>query len=105
MHMPEHISLACANDAYLHISFNPVKFVVVRSDSEENSTVTKHLLIKQYRLDANGKFMHFQTNDGAAADPIADIITELRTKLGREFFENSLMPYFEREAEATQTVY
>jgi hypothetical protein len=105
MHVPEHISLSCANDAYLHISFNPVKFVVVRSDSEENSTITKHLLMKQYRLDANGTFLHFKDNDGAAADPIADIITELREKIGREFFEMHLMPFLEKEAEALQTVY
>lgn len=98
MHMPEHISLACVDDAYLQISFNPVKFVITRNGSEENSTVTKHLLMKQYRLDANGAFLHFTGKDGTVADPIADIITELRAKIGREFFENSLMPFLEREA-------
>ncbi len=102
MHMPEHISLACVDDAYLQISFNPVKFVVTRNGSEENSTVTKHLLMKQYRLNANGTFLHFTGKDGTAADPIADIITELRAKIGREFFENSLMPFLEREAAVCQ---
>jgi len=98
MHMPEHISLANVDDAYLQISFNPVRFVVTRNGTEDGSMVTKHLLMKQYRLDANGAFLHFTGKDGTAADPIADIITELRAKIGREFFENSLMPFLEREA-------
>ncbi len=98
MHMPEHISLANVDDAYLQISFNPVRFVVTRNGAEDGSMVTKHLLMKQYRLDANGAFLHFTGKDGTAADPIADIITELRAKIGREFFENSLMPCLEREA-------
>ncbi|MEQ1788924.1 MAG: hypothetical protein ABL857_00625 [Rickettsiales bacterium] len=98
MRMPEHISLTCADNAYLQISFNPVKFVVTDKESEESSTITKHLLIKQYRLETNGTFLHFQSKDGAAADPIADIITELRAKLGHEFFERKLMPYFEAQS-------
>ena len=101
MRMPEHISLTSADNAYLQISFNPVKFVVHDKDSEENSTITKHLLIKQYRLETNGTFLHFQAKDGSPADPIADILTELRAKLGHEFFENKLMPFFETQAPAS----
>ena len=95
MHMPDHVSLTSADNAYLHISFNPVKFAVVNTESEEGSTITKHLLVKQYRLDASGVFLHFQSNDGTPADPIADILTELRARLGHEFFEKNLMPHFE----------
>ena len=98
MHKPEHISLSRVDNAYLQISFNPVKFAVVRSESEEDATVTKHLLSKQYRLDSNGTFLHFQSRDGKAADPIADILTELRARLGHEFFEAKLLPYFEAHA-------
>jgi hypothetical protein len=97
MRMPEHISLTCADNAYLQISFNPVKFVVTDKESEESSTITKHLLIKQYRLETNGTFLHFQSKDGMAADPIADIITELRAKLGHEFFETTMMPFLEEQ--------
>lgn len=103
MRMPEHISLTCANNAYLQISFNPVKFVVHDKESEENSTITKHLLLKQYHLETNGTFLHFQSKDGSPADPIADIITELRAKLGYDFFENKLMPYFEEKLHASDS--
>ena len=99
MHMPDHVSLSSANNAYLHISFNPVKFLVVNKEEEGEATITKHLLMKQYRLATDGTFLHFQSNDGAAADPIADIITELRAKLGHEFFEKNLMPHFEAQAQ------
>ena len=99
MHMPEHITLSSANNAYLHISFNPVKFQVVNKEEEGEATITKHLLMKQYRLSAEGTFLHFQSNDGGAADPIADIITELRARLGHDFFEKNLMPYFESQAQ------
>lgn len=98
MHVPEHISLSCADNAFLHISFNPVKFVLVNSDQENAPTITKHLLIKQYRLNTDGDFLHFQSHDGSPADPIADIITELRAKLGREFFDVSLIPHLEAQA-------
>ena len=95
MHMPDHVSLSTADNAFLHISFNPVKFVVQNSPDEEHSTITQHLLLKQYRIEANGTFLHFQASDGTPADPIADILTELRAKLGHEFFEKNLLPYFE----------
>ena len=104
MHKPEHISLSRVDNAYLHVSFNPVKFAVVRSESEADSTVTKHLLSKQYRLDSNGTFLHFQSRDGKPADPIADIITELRVRLGHDFFEKNLLPYFETHANIEGTV-
>ncbi len=100
MRMPEHVSLTCADNAYLQISFNPVKFVVADKESEENSTITKHLLIKQYRLETNGTFLHFQSKDGSPADPIADIITELRAKLGHNFFEKNMMPFLEAQVPA-----
>lgn len=96
--MPEHIKLTSADNAYLQISFNPVKFAVLDRESEQSSTITKHLLIKQYRLETNGTFLHFQAKDGTPADPIADIITELRAKLGHEFFEKNLMPFLEAQA-------
>ncbi len=98
MRMPEHIKLTSADNAYLQISFNPVKFAVLDKELEESSTITKHLLIKQYRLENNGTFLHFQSKDGTPADPIADIITELRAKLGHEFFEKNMMPYLEAQA-------
>jgi hypothetical protein len=100
MHMPDHISLSSVNNAYLHVSFNPVKFMVVNKEEEGEATITKHLLMKQYRLATDGTFLHFQSNEGAAADPISDIITELRAKLGHEFFEKHLMPYFEAQVQA-----
>ena len=99
MHKPEHVSLSRVDNAYLHVSFNPVKFAVFRSESETDATVTKHLLSKQYRLDSNGTFLHFQSRDGKPADPIADIITELRATLGHDFFEKNVMPYFEAQAQ------
>ena len=98
MHMPDRIGLTCSDNAYLHISFNPVKFTLANNESEENSTITKHLLIKQYRIEANGTFLHFQSRENTAADPIAEILTELRAKLGHDFFEKNLMPYFEAQA-------
>ena len=98
MHKPDHISLSQVDNAYLHVSFNPVNFEVVRSESDKDSTVTMHLLSKQYRLDSNGTFLHFQSRDGKPADPIADIITELRARLGHDFFEAKLLPYFEAHA-------
>ena len=103
MHKPEHVSLSRVDNAYLHVSFNPVKFAVFRSESEEEATITKHLLSKQYRLDSNGTFLHFQSRDGKAADPIADILTELRARLGHDFFEAKLLPYFEVRANAEVT--
>lgn len=102
MHMPEHISLAGADNAYLHISFNPVTFALMRHESGEGATVTKHLLMKQYRLDASGTFIHFQSNDGTPADPIADIIADLRGKLGHDFFEVTLMPFLEAQTQMVQ---
>ena len=102
MHKPEHISLSRVDNAYLQVSFNPVKFEIFRSESESDSTVTKHLLSKHYRLDSSGTFLHFQSRDGAPADPIADIITELRARLGHDFFEKNLMPYFEAQAQPAE---
>ena len=102
MHKPEHISLSRVDNAYLQVSFNPVKFEVFRSESESDSTVTKHLLSKHYRLDSNGTFLHFQSRDGSPADPVADIITELRARLGHDFFERNLMPYFESQAQTAE---
>jgi len=102
MHKPDHVSLSRVDNAYLHVSFNPVKFELLRSESEADSTVTTHLLSKQYRLDSNGTFLHFQSRDGSPADPIADIITELRARLGHDFFEKNLMPYLEVAAQATE---
>ncbi|MBX9727218.1 MAG: hypothetical protein K2X09_08130 [Rickettsiales bacterium] len=102
MRKPEHISLSRVDNAYLQVSFNPVKFELCRSESESNSTVTQHLLSKHYRLDSGGTFLHFQSRDGAPADPIADIITELRARLGHDFFEKNLMPYFEAHAQPAE---
>ena len=102
MHKPEHISLSRVDNAYLQVSFNPVKFEVFRSESESDSTVTKHLLSKHYRLDSNGTVLHFQSRDGSPADPVADIITELRARLGHDFFERNLMPYFESQAQTAE---
>lgn len=102
MHMPEHVRLADADNAYLHISFNPVTFAVMRRESGDGATITKHLLMKQYRLDATGTFIHFQSSDGTPADPISDIITELRAKLGHDFFKTTLMPFLESQPHAVQ---
>jgi hypothetical protein len=55
-------------------------------------------------LDSNGTFLHFQSRDGKAADPIADIISELRARLGRDFFEVNLLPYFEAHANRQETL-
>jgi len=105
MQKPDHVSLSSADNAYLHVSFNPVKFALLRSESEEDSTVTKHLLSKQYRLDSKGTFLHFQSRDGKPADPIADIISELRARLGHEFFEKNLMPFFEEQGKVFATAH
>ena len=104
MQKPEHISLSRVDSAYLHVSFNPVRFAVFRSESGEDATVTKHLMSKQYRLDSNGTFLHFQSRSGNAADPIADIITELRARLGHDFFEAELLPNFEARANRMDVV-
>lgn len=97
MHMPEHVSLTGVDNAYMHISFNPVTFVVEDNHSTETSTITKHLLVKQYRITANGTFLHTQSPEESPVDPIAEILTELRTRLGHEFFETNLIPYFEAQ--------
>jgi hypothetical protein len=92
---PDHIRLRGADHAYLHISFNPVKFAVVNEAAAKQSTITKYLLVKQYRLVAGDGFMHFQSKEGIPADPVADILTELRVMLGHDFFEGNLLPYLE----------
>jgi hypothetical protein len=97
MHVPEHVSLTGVDNAYMHISFNPVTFVVHDKHATETSTITKHLLSKQYRITADGTFLHDQSANDTPVDPIAEILTDLRARLGHEFFERNLLPHFEAQ--------
>jgi hypothetical protein len=95
MHMPDHIRLTGCDNAYLQVGFNPVTFVLVDKEATEKTTITKHLLRKHYRINADGVFLYLDAQEPTPADPIADILTDLRLKLGHEFFEAVLMPHLE----------
>lgn len=98
LHEPEHIRLTGEANASLQINFNPVKFTMTEKTSSESSTVTQYLLSKQYRITAEGMFQRYTGDDKQPADPIAEIITELRLKLGFEFFDKHLMPFMETQS-------
>jgi hypothetical protein len=98
LHEPDHIRLTGEANASIQISFNPVKFIMTKKTSSESSTVTQYLLSKQYRITADGTFHRFTGDDKLPADPIAEILTDLRLKLGFEFFEKTLLPFFETDS-------
>lgn len=102
LHKPEQVALTGVDNAHLHISFNPIEFGVHDKFSAEPITTTKHLFTRKYRITAEGKFLSYQGNN-EPADPIADILTEFREKLGYEFFENILMPVFEASVTEYET--
>lgn len=98
LHEPEHIRLTGEANASIQINFNPVKFTLTEKASSESSTVTQYLLSKQYRITEEGTFHRFTGDDKLPADPIAELLTELRLKLGFEFFDKHLMPYLETQS-------
>ncbi len=91
MHVSDHVKLTGCDGAHIHIGFNPVKFVM----TDKSSTVTHYLMSRQYRIEADGTFHRATGDDKQPADPVAEILTDLRLKLGFEFFEKTLLPYFE----------
>ena len=98
LQMPDHIALSLNDNAYIHIGFSPVKVDNNDPESSENSTTVIHLFSKQYRIKPDGTFNSAQSKDKNKADPIADIITDLRSKLGYDFFEQILMPHLESQS-------
>jgi hypothetical protein len=104
MQMPDHIKPTIKGDtAYLHVHFNPVTFIMVNPEPQSKICITKSLLMKQYHLKLEEEKLYFYTYDGTPADPIADIITELRSKLGHAFFETKIMPYLEAQMVAEKS--
>jgi hypothetical protein len=101
MHAPDHIRLTGCNNSHIQIGFNPVKFVMTDKFTTESSTVTQYLMSRQYRIESDGTFQRQTGDDGQVADPIAEILTDLRLKLGFEFFEKTLLPFLESETSKT----
>jgi len=81
-----------ADNAYLSIGFCPVKIAPSPEQPLNVPCVDTHVFFaKKYHIETDGKI----TENKKEADPISDILTELRTKMGHDFFEEVLLPYLE----------
>lgn len=78
----------------------PVKFEMTDKITSEKSTVTQYLMRRQYRVEPNGVFHRLTGEYNQPADPIAEVLTELRLKLGFDFFEKNLLPFMEKRVDS-----
>jgi hypothetical protein len=93
--LSDHIGIMGADQAKLQIGFSPVKLSSPIERVLHIPDLTTYLMNKIYRIQTDGTFTHIYANDNAPADPISDILTELRVRLGHDYFEHHLMPYLE----------
>lgn len=86
--------LTGTQDAFLHIGFSPVKIAPSPEKPLDVPTMTAHTFFsKKYRIELDGRI----TEDKKDADPIADILTELRARMGHDYFETVLLPHLETQ--------
>jgi hypothetical protein len=87
--------LSGTENAYLHIGFSPVRIAPSPEKPLDVPTLTTHTFFsKKYRIEIDGRI----TEDKHEADPIADILTEVRSHMGHDFFEEVLLPHLEARA-------
>jgi hypothetical protein len=96
MNAPEHIMLTGEDTAYLQIGISPVNFITAHPSSSDGLTTTLHLLCRKYKIEVDGTFTAISGDSPKNADPIADILSDLRGKLGHDFFNEKLLPWLER---------
>ena len=95
MNAPEHIILTGEDTAYLQIGISPVNFITVHPTPSDALTTTLHLLCRKYKIEVDGTFTATNGDSPKNADPIADILSDLRGKIGHDFFEEKLLPWLE----------
>ena len=98
MNAPEHIVLTGEDTAYLQIGISPVHFQTFHPAPSDSLTTTLHLLCRKYKIEIDGSFTATIGESPNNADPIADILSDLRGKLGHDFFEEKLLPWLEEKS-------
>lgn len=98
MHAPHHLVIVGEATAYLQIGISPVHFQTVHPAPSDALTTTLHLLCRKYKIEADGTFTATNGDSPKNADPIADILSDLRGKLGHDFFEEKLLPWLETKS-------
>jgi len=95
--------LSGTKDAFLHIGLSPVKIAPAPEKPLDVPTMTTHTFYsKKYRIESDGRIMEDVKGERRKADPISDILTELRAHMGHDFFETVLLPHLEAQAKAMQ---
>jgi hypothetical protein len=83
-----------AENAYLRIGLCPVQIAPSPENPLDVPSLTAHTFFsKNYHIEIDGRITEHKKD----ADPIADILTELRTRLGHDFFETVLLPHLEAQ--------
>jgi hypothetical protein len=83
-----------AENAHLSIGFCPVRIGPSPEQPLDVPSMSTHVFFaKKYHIEVDGKI----TLHKKEADPISDIITELRTQMGHGFFEEVLLPHLEAQ--------
>jgi len=85
-----------AENAYLSVGICPVQISPSSERPLDVPTMTAHTFFgRKYHIEPTGQI----TDNKKEADPIADIIEELRSRMGRDYFEQVLLPHFEAQAQ------
>ena len=83
-----------ADNAYLSIGFCPVRVLPAPEQPLDVPCVDTHVFFaRKYHIEPDGRI----TEKKKEADPINDIIEELRSHLGFEYFEQVLLPHLEAQ--------
>lgn len=99
MNAPDHTKLTGTDNAHMYIGFSPVRISPAPDHPLDVPTTTTHAFFsRNYRILPDGTIMEEVKGKQTNADPIVDIITELRSILGGEYFESKLLPFWEESA-------
>jgi hypothetical protein len=98
MEHPEHYRLTGEDNTALNIAIHPITFALFNQIQGGIPSVTKSLMAKEYIIKVEDEAAVFYSIDNVSADPIADMLTELRQRLGFQFFETEFLPYLKNNA-------
>lgn len=95
MAQPDHYVLCGERDARLSLAVHPISFALFNQDQGGTDSITKSLIKKEYLIKIEQGVAVFYTPEQAKTDPVAELLTELRHKLGYDFFEQEFLPYMQ----------